>query len=33
MFKWLYWHVLLRGRELPFPTSARRGADVNEAAR
>ena len=33
MFKWLYWHVLLRGRELPFPTTARRPTEVEEAAR
>jgi sulfide:quinone oxidoreductase len=23
LFKWAYWHVLLRGRELPLPTPVR----------
>lgn len=28
MFKWVYWHLLLRGRELPLPTRARRSAEA-----
>ena len=26
LFKWAYWHLLLRGRELPLPTPVRAGA-------
>jgi sulfide:quinone oxidoreductase len=29
LFKWTYWHVLLRGRELPVPTEARPAAEVS----
>ena len=33
LFKWVYWHLLLRGRELPFPTTARRAAARQEVIR